>query len=383
MDSKVKEIVSIVESILPKRRPIEHHEPFIDKARALDVFGHCLKSGITGYKQVEYFEECLRKITGADYVLCTNTGTAALHLALLTAGVKHQDEVIIPTTTFIATANAVSYLGAVPHFIDGNPYLDPTHLRQYLENTTVQIDRGRLHKDGRKVTAIIAVHLFGNPCDIEGLAQLARDMQLILIEDASQALGTKVNGKHVGTFGWAGILSFNKNKIITTDGGGALLTNSCNIHYEAKKLSTTYKKPHSWLMEHESLAFNYRMGNLNAALGLCQEQRLSYILTKKQELAQKYRESLGNLVEFVESPVKCEKNHWLNVILVEKRDELLEELHKKGIKARASFSPLHLSKFYQYKEINYTYICNVKEPEMYLSEEFFRKCVCLPSGNML
>jgi perosamine synthetase len=155
------------------------------------------------------------------------------------------------------------------------------------------------------------------------------------------------------------------------------------IWSEAKHLATTAKKPHQWLMEHESLGFNYRMGNLNAALLLSQEQRLSYILTKKRELARKYRESLGNLVEFLESPVKCESNHWLTTILVENRDELLEELHRRGIKARASFTPLHQSKFYDYANTNYQYISNIKEPEMTLSEEFFRKCICLPSGNLL
>jgi perosamine synthetase len=379
----VKEIADRIESVLPKRRPIEHHEPFIDRYRALDVIDYCLKSGVGGYEQVEQFEECLQKNTGAEFVLATNSGTAALHLALLTTGVKHSEEVIVPTTTFVATANAVSYVGALPHFVDGSPYLDPVYLRKYLEETTVQTMNGRRHRDGRKITAIIAVHLFGNSVDIEGLVQLAKDMQLILIEDASQAFGTKVNGKHVGTFGWAGILSFNNNKIITTNGGGALLTNSNNIHYEAKKLATTYKKPHKWLMEHDSVAYNYRMGNLNAALGLCQEQRLSFILTKKMELANKYRKSLENMVEFVESPIKCEKNNWLTSILVENRDELLEELHNRGIKARASFSPLHTLPFYQYANINYTYAPNIKGGTMNESMKFFEKCVCLPSGNIL
>jgi len=382
----VSEIVAAIESVLPKRRPIEHHEPFICKKKAATEIANCIAYGVEKYKYVEQFEEWLRKFTGAEHVLATNTGTAALHLALLAAGVKHSDEVIVPTSTFVATANAVSHSGAVPHFIDGAPNIDPVYLKDYLEKISVPItgSMGRMHRDGRKITAVIVVHLLGIPADIEGICKVAKEMGLIVIEDASQALGTRVNGRHVGTFGWVGTFSFNNNKILTTNGGGAVVTNSCNIHYDAKQLSSTARKPHQWLVEHESMAFNYRMGNINAALGLSQAKEFNKVMALKQGLGLRYRKALKGLAKFVEPTVPCEQNYWLNTILVNDRDELLKALHDKEIRARASFTPLHTLPFYKYSLGNlYTYTYNIQTTEMPKATEFFNKAVCLPSGNNL
>lgn len=394
---KTDEIVTAIESVLPKRRPIEHHEPFINKKKAVAEIANALATGIEKYRQVELFEDWLRKFTGAEYALATNTGTSALHVALLAAGIKHGDEVIVPTSTFVATANAVAHAGAVPHFIDGAPHIDPVHLRNYLE----KIKDKKLRKDseviwpapemglkvegrGGVIRAIIVVHLLGMPANIQEICRIANEYGIIVIEDASQALGTRINGKHVGIFGWVGTFSFNNNKILASSGGGAVVTNSCNIHYDAKQLASTARRPHQWLVEHESTAFNYRMGTINAALGLAQAQEINRTLAEKQGLALRYRRALRGMVEFVEPDIPCESNYWLNTILVDNRDELLEVLHRKGIRARASFTPLHLLPFYKYSLGGlYNYQYNISEEPMPRAIDFFNRAVCLPSGSNL
>jgi perosamine synthetase len=400
----VEDIVEAIESVLSKRRPIEHHEPFINKKKANIEIANCIANGIHKYDCVERFENWLKDFTGAQYALATNTGTSALHVALLAAGVKHGDEVIVPTSTFVATANAVSHAGAVPHFIDGAPHIDPEYLRKYLEKQVyLNEDKKRFAalrdkyeviypgpemgiktKHGSIIRAIIVVHLLGLPAKIEEICKIAKEFNLVVIEDASQALGTRVNGKHVGTFGWAGTFSFNNNKIIATGGGGAVITNSANLHYDAKQLSSTARKPHQWLVEHESMAWNYRMGSINAALGLVQADEIKKTLTEKQNLAQRYRKALNRMVEFVEPNIECQHNYWLNTILVDNIDELLEALHRKGIRARCSFTPLHLLPFYKYSLAGkYSYQYNVQEGQMPEAVDFFNRAVCLPSGSGL
>lgn len=372
----VKDVADRIESVLPKRRPINHHEPFIDKKKASIEIAQCLASGIQNYAPVDLFEDWLKTVTGSEYVLATNTGTSALHLALLAVGIKPHDEVIVPTTTFVATAHAVTYIGAIPHFIDGAPNIDPDHLKEYLQKN---------YK--KKIKAIIVVHLFGIPADIKKICEVAKEFNLIVIEDACQALGSKINNKHVGTFGSVGVLSFNNNKIITCNGGGALVTNDFNIWHESRQYSIMGRIPHKYLIEHERIGWNYRMSPLNASLGLSQAREFKKIMDFKANLAQKYLKSLGNTVEFVEidqklveNSAEIVKNNWLNAILIDNRDELLEELNKRGIKARASFTPLHKLPFYDLSKTHYKYIDNVQEQSMPVAEEFFKRCVCLPSG---
>lgn len=371
------ELVQQIKHCLPKRRPIEHHEPFIGPK---DV----ILADVRGYEYVNEFEQFIKKRTKAEYAVCTNTGTAALHVALLASGVKYGDEVIVPTTTFVATSNAVSYCGATPHFVDAGPHIDPEHLRACLKSICVPTYKGRgsLHaKTISPITAIIVVHLLGFPADIKGICDVAKEFNLIVIEDASQAYGTLVDGQHVGTFGFAGTFSFNNNKIITTNGGGAVITNSGAIYHEAKALASTARKPHPWLIEHESMAFNYRMGNVNAAIGMSQAKEFDRILAAKRGLAARYRNHVK--AEFVEPIIECSPNHWLNTILVDNRDELLTELHKEGIKARASFTPLHTLPFYRYNMPAYTYQANIADDNMKGAQRFFERAVCLPSGGSL
>jgi perosamine synthetase len=345
------------------------------------------------------FEGWLKEFTGASHSLSTSSGTSALQLALAASGVcgglfkAHADGVIVPTSTFVGTANAVAHVGAIPFFIDSDPVINPEHLRDYIITNTdpgmrdlnQYSVRGRFHKtSGHHITAVVVVHMLGQPADIEGICKVAKEFNLIIIEDASQAIGTRINGKHVGTFGWAGTFSFNNNKILTTNGGGALITNSANIWYDAKQLASTARKPHQWLIEHESMAFNYKMPSICAALGLSQAQEINKILAEKQGLALRYRKALKGMVKFVEPVVECESNYWLNAVLVDNRDKLLKALHDKGIRARASFTPLHLLNFYKYSLGGlYNYQYNVQVEPMAKAIEFFNHAVCLPSGANL
>lgn len=380
MDTSV--LVAKVKQCLPDRSRIEHHEPFIHKNKTIEYLAKCVDYGVTSHTYVDQFEAWLKNRTKAQYCLCTNTGTAALHLALMAAGVKIGDEVICPTTTFVATANAITHAGGVPHFIDAAPHIDPQHLKEYLsKNCIIGKERTLSKKSLAHIAAIVVVHLFGLPADIKGICEVAKEFNLIVIEDASQALGTYVDNQHVGTFGWAGTFSFNNNKVLTTNGGGALITNSGNIHYEAKQLATTARKPHPWLIEHESLAWNYRMGNINAALGMAQTVDFDKTLAAKRALAVRYRHKLGELLE---APIASDPNYWLNVVLVDERDRVLEALHAAGIRARASFTPLHTLPFYKYSMGGlYNYVYNICDDDMHGAVEFFNKAVCLPSGGGL
>lgn len=386
---KTKEIVEIIKSILPKRRPIEHHEPFIDNYQLKDTFIRAVDEGILRHNYVDELTQTISTITKSEQCILTNTGTAALEVALRVLDVKPDEEVIVPSATFVATANAVSHIGAVPHFVDGAPNLRAYKLRQYLSKKTVPCEGGRVYisnrfehqNNRRKIVAIVVVHLFGIPAAIEDICQVAKEFNLKVIEDASQAFGSSINGKYCGTFGDIGTFSFNGNKIITTNGGGAIVTNDPYLAAKAYQLITTSKIPHKWFMDHDNIAWNYRMGNVNAALGCSQlhdpknGNRFSEILAHKRGLAARYRHNLSHLVKFVEPTIECEPNYWLNTILVDNRDELLAHLHDEGIKARAAFTPLHRLPMYEDHSRS--------DLIMHEADDLFNRGICLPSGANL
>jgi perosamine synthetase len=393
---KTEEIVEAVKSVLPKRRPIEHHEPFVNKQRAKAILNKCIDLNPTSKRYVEEFEEWLADLYQVEHAIATCSGTAALHIAIAAScDIRHYQRLggcLVPSATFVATANAVVHAGAIPYFIDGSPTLDPHYLREWINthtkppigklNYTGSSDRGRDlgHGGGDHLIAVIPVHLFGHAADVAGINKVAKEHKLVVIEDAAQAMGTTINGKMVGTNGWAGILSFNNNKILTTNGGGAILTNSPGIAYDARQLINTARTDHPWLVEHTSMAWNYRMGNINAALGVSQIPDFKKTLAAKRDLAVRYRKALSHLVKFVEPTTQCEPNYWLNVILVENRDEVLNALHKEGIKARAMFTPLHSLPFYQFAQADYAYQYNLCKGGMSKVTTLFNKAVCLPSG---
>lgn len=301
---------------------------------------------------VDRFEDDLARFTGAKHAIAVVNGTAALHVALLLAGVTRGDEVLLPALTFVATANAVHYCGATPHFVDSQKEtlgLDPVALRDWLKYCSEQRHGVCVNKQtGRPIRALLPMHTFGHPCDMAGLLDVAGEFGLALVEDAAESLGSTYQGQQTGTLGMIGILSFNGNKTITTGGGGALLTNDTALACRAKHVTTTAKQPHRWAFEHDEIGFNYRMPNINAALGCAQLEQLPGFLASKRRLYAKYRGVFAGIpeVDLVAEPVGCESNYWLQAILLGdpvagQRDEVLAATNAAGLMTRPVWNLLH------------------------------------------
>lgn len=277
-------------------------------------------SSVSAY--VERVENALADYTGARRAVAVVNGTAALHVALRLAGVRRNDEVIVPALTFVASANAVQYLGAVPHFADSEEStlgLDPQALREWLKVTAEPVGKAyRNRQTGRRLSALLPMHTFGHPCDLEDLTAVAHDYRLALVEDAAESLGSCYQGQHTGTFGLFGTLRFNGNKIITTGGGGGILTNDENLADHAKHLTTTAKLPHRWDYVHDEVGYNFRMPNLNAALGCAQLEQLPEFLASKRRLFERYEEVFSNIygVTLLKQPAGCESNYWLQTLVL-------------------------------------------------------------------
>jgi aminotransferase in exopolysaccharide biosynthesis len=285
-------------------------------------------------KFVDRFEQDLAQYTGAKHAVAVVNGTAALHIALKLAGVQTGDEVLMPALTFVATANAVAYCNATPHFVDSEARtlgVDAAKLREYLNEHTNQIDGLCVNRNtGRIIRALVPMHTFGHPVDVEGMLALERDFNLALVEDAAESLGSTYHGQHTGTFGLLGTLSFNGNKTITTGGGGAILTNNETLAKRAKHLTTTAKLPHAWEYRHDEIGYNYRLPNLNAALGCAQLEQLPAMLKAKRKLFQRYQSAFASLqgVTLMNEPENCQSNYWLQTLLLDvdqsnQRDDVL------------------------------------------------------------
>ncbi len=330
------------------------HEPSfgVNEVRYLT---ECISSTYVSYigDYVKKFEKELQEFTGAQHIIPTTNGTSALHLALICGGVRANDEVLTPSLTFIATANAVTYCNAYPHLIDtdlNSLGVDIEKLHDYLREFTKQESGLCVNKKtGRVIRAIIPVHLFGHIAEMNDLLELARDYKIAVIEDAAEALGSFHKGKHAGTIGLLGALSFNGNKIITTGGGGALMTNDNKLAKLARHLSTTAKLPHKWEFHHNLVGFNYRMPNLNAAVGCAQLEELPKKISQKRTLFKKYREAfaLVNGVEVFQEPENSMSNYWLQTLILDEsqrkwKDAILELTNLNLINTRPAWEPLHL-----------------------------------------
>ena len=285
-------------------------------------------------KFVDRFEQELAQYTGAKHAVAVVNGTAALHIALKLAGVQAGDEVLIPALTFVATANAVAYCNATPHFVDSEARtlgIDAAKLREYLNEHTKQTYGLCVNSNtGRIIRAIVPMHTFGHPVDVESMVALARDFNLALVEDAAESLGSTFHGKHTGTFGLLGTLSFNGNKTITTGGGGAILTNNETLAKHAKHLTTTAKLPHAWEYRHDEIGYNYRLPNLNAALGCAQLEQLPTMLKAKRKLFERYQSAFApvNGITLMKEPENCQSNYWLQTLILnidhsDQRDQVL------------------------------------------------------------
>ena len=321
------------------------HEPHFagkEKEYLLDCIDSTFVSSVGPY--VDRFERMLADYVGAKHAVVTVNGTAALHVALLLAGVRTGDEVITQPLTFIATANAIVYCGATPCFVDVDRDtlgLSPDALREFLETQTRPggaAGRRINRTTGRPVSACVPMHTFGHPCRIDGIAAVCREYGVPLVEDAAEALGSRYAGRHAGTFGQMGVFSFNGNKTITAGGGGAIATDDEALARRAKHLTTTAKVPHRWEFVHDETGFNYRMPNLNAALACAQLEQLDGFLQDKRSLAEAYRNFFPTLgMEFVAEPKSARSNYWLNTLILSgrpERDAFLQATHAAGVMTR-------------------------------------------------
>jgi perosamine synthetase len=300
-------------------------------------------------KYVDLFEVKMAEYIGAKQaVVCVN-GTNGLHLALRLVGVKQYDEVITQPLTFIATLNAISYCGATPIFIDVDKEtmgLSYESLETFLSKETVMKEGYCYNKStGNKIKACIPMHTFGHPCRIDDIAFVCEKYNLELIEDAAESIGSLYKGRSTGTFGRIGVLSFNGNKTITTGGGGMLLFNDSELAQRAKHLSTQAKVAHPWNFEHDEIGYNYRMPNINAALGVAQLENLDLYISKKRKIAKAYEAFFQNtLVTFFSEPKDCCSNYWLNVILLSsesERDQFLNETNSQGVMTRPAWRSMN------------------------------------------
>lgn len=306
----------------------------------------------------------LSKFTGAKYAVAVSNGTVGLRLALYISGVKQSDEVLLPPLTFIATANAISHLGAIPHFVDienENLGICPIKLSNYLDDICIKKNQETFNKNTkRRIKAIVPVHVFGNPAKLREIEKIAKKWGLKIIEDAAEALGSGyiVNKKfiHCGLIGEFGIISFNGNKIITTGGGGALITNNKELAIKAKHLSTTAKIKHKWEFNHDEMGWNDRMPNLNAALGVAQLENLAERLKNKEILFQKYINEFEekNDLEIINPYKNTKKNNWLVTLRINncdsaeaalRQNQILKIAHENKMYLRPAWKPLNLISF--------------------------------------
>jgi perosamine synthetase len=291
---------------------------------------------------------------GAKTAIAAVNGTAALQVALYSVGVKPNDLVICPTLTFIATANAISYCGALPLFADSETTtlgLCPRKLEQFLSEKCELIPNGLAYQ-GRRIAACVPVHIFGHAMDIEAILDICKRYGIAVVEDATESLGSVLGGRALGTFGSVGVFSFNGNKIITTGGGGMLVTDDPPLAQRLKHLTTTARVKHQWHFIHDEVGWNYRMPNLNAALGCAQLEQLPSLLASKRSLAALYRERTADLngVRFVDEPEGSRSNFWLNAFVladIDERDHFLQETRAAGIETRPCWVPMHQLHPYQ------------------------------------
>lgn len=326
------------------------HEPrFIGKEKEFvsQTIDSTFVSSVGQY--VNQFEEDLAKYTGSKRAIAIVNGTSALHLSMLMAGVKPGDYVITQALTFVATCNAIHYCQAEPILIDVDKKtlgLSPIALEAWLEeNAFVDTDQVcKLKNSKRAIKACIPMHTFGHPVEIDTLATICNVWKLTMIEDAAESLGSLFKDTHTGTFGLMGTLSFNGNKIITTGSGGAILCNE-ELYLKGKHLSTTAKKPNDIHFVHDEVGFNYRLPNINAALGCAQLESINLFVTQKRQLAEEYAQLLKNSnLEFFKEPKNCRSNYWLNTIICHdesQRNELLNYMNSREIMTRPVWTPMN------------------------------------------
>ncbi|OGT38061.1 MAG: aminotransferase DegT [Gammaproteobacteria bacterium RIFCSPHIGHO2_12_FULL_37_14] len=381
-----EEVIQRIKKIAsPHDKAVGLHEPCF-MGNEWKYVKECLDTGWVSSvgKFVDKFENDLTDVTGAKFAIATANGTSALHISYLLAGVTTGDEVLVPTLTFVATINAIAYCGAIPHFIDSEEQslgIDVVRLEDYLNNIARMDGAICVNKlTGRPIRALCVMHTLGHPVDLDPIEQLCKKYQLALIEDAAEALGSYYKGAHVGHRGLLGALSFNGNKIITTGGGGAILTNSTELAKRAKHITTTAKLSHAWLFEHDQVGYNYRLPNINAALGCAQLEQLPQFLRAKRTLSDQYSKNFLKCagLRFITEPSYAKSNYWLNAILLDEsvaeiRNSLLDSLNKAGIAVRPLWNLQHSQLMYK----------ECPRMDLSMAESLQKRLIKLPSSPHL
>ncbi|MDK2110116.1 aminotransferase LegC [Campylobacter jejuni] len=371
--------ISFIKSLFNKENIALHEPCFIGNEKKYLL--ECIDSGFVSSvgEFVTRFEEALKEKTKARFVIATNTGTAALHIALLANGIDENCEVITQSISFVATANAIAYTGAKPVFLDideNTLSLSPKALEHFLENQTYQKDNLSYNKTTHKpIKACVIMHTFGLSAHIKAIKELCEKYHIFLIEDAAEALGSTYENKTLGTFGKCGILSFNGNKIITGGCGGAILSDDENLVKLARHLSTTAKIPHPYEYDHDRIAYNYRLCNINAAILLAGLENLELFLENKRELAKIYKDFFKNhdKCKFIDEKSNEKSNFWLNTLLFKDenlRNIFLEECLKNNIFVRPIWKSLPSLKAFQ----------NCQSNELINTKNLEKRLVNLPSS---
>ena len=339
----MQKVVDFIKETFNTKEFIALHEPrFIGNEKK--YLNDCIDSTFVSSvgKYVDRFEKEFASFVGAKYAIATVNGTAARHISLLLANVKKDDEVITQPLTFIATCNAISYIGAKPVFVDvdlDTMGLSPESLKDFLEANCEIINNQCINKTTNKIIkACVPMHTFGHPCKIEEIKEICDIWNISLVEDAAESLGSFYKDKHTGTFGKVGAFSFNGNKIITSGGGGVIVTDDEQIAKRAKHITTTAKIPHPYEYVHDEIAYNYRLPNINAALLVAQMENLEKFLESKRELASTYEKFFKTSnIDFIKEPKDSKSNYWLQAVLLndlKQRDEFLEFTNKNGVMTR-------------------------------------------------
>ncbi|ECQ1466195.1 aminotransferase LegC [Campylobacter coli] len=371
--------ISFIKSLFNKENIALHEPCFIGNEKKYLL--ECIDSGFVSSvgEFVTRFEEALKEKTKARFVIATNTGTAALHIALLANGIDENCEVITQSISFVATTNAIAYTGAKPVFLDideNTLSLSPKALEHFLENQTYQKDNLSYNKTTHKpIKACVIMHTFGLSAHIKAIKELCEKYHILLIEDAAEALGSTYENKALGTFGKCGILSFNGNKIITGGCGGAILSDDENLAKLARHLSTTAKIPHPYEYDHDRIAYNYRLCNINAAILLAGLENLELFLENKRELAKIYKDFFKNhdKCKFIDEKSNEKSNFWLNTLLFKNenlRNIFLEECLKNNIFVRPVWKSLPSLKAFQ----------NCQSNELINTKKLEKRLINLPSS---
>ena len=379
-----KKIVKIFKKKI-KLNKVYLHEPDLNKSDSVYLKDCINQNAVSAAgKFIQKFENKILNLTKAKYAISTNSGTSALHISCILMNVKENDEVLVPAFTFVATANAIKYCGAIPHFIDieENHFgVNVNKLDNYLKE--ISIKKGNFcfnKKTGRKIKAIMPVHVFGHFMKINELIKLAKKYNLSIIEDAAEAIGSYYKNKHAGTFGHIGVLSFNGNKTITCGAGGVILTNNKKVAQKARHLIANAKIAHPYNYIHDEVGFNYRMANLNAALGYSQIKRIKKILKKKRKLFNFYKKAFEKNLYFklINEPKNSKSNFWLQTILINEKysnytKKILKDLNDRKIYIRPGWELMN----------NLKYFKNCPKMNLSIAKKFCKRIINLPSSSFL